>query len=151
MKYDPKYDPIPLLWQIILNCLALVLCAGLMVFFAGKALAHPFDTVNYECKQLDPVKDGVKCLVRYEGKVPVLYVSMLYSAKSPKEKRERMGYVFNVTQRNFGALGGSAITRRFTLDGIPAQQNCSTAPRGRFRCWNPERVSDLKDPLPWPF
>jgi len=124
----------------------------LAAFLTSTALAHPFDTVNYECKQLDPGRDGIKCLVRYEGSVPVLYIRYLYTRASPKTIQERGTYLVTVMRRNFAALGGSAIQRRFTLDGIPAQQLCSPYVRDRRRiiCSDPVPVKDLENHRPWP-
>lgn len=124
----------------------------LAAILAAPAFAHPFDDINYECKRLDSKRDGIRCLVRYEGTQPVLYIRYFYESKqrSP-EQLERTRYVVSTTQRNFVALGGASILRRFTIEGVPAQQHCSSMRRRPVTCWDPERVSDLKNPLPWPF
>ena len=128
-----------------------LLSALVAAFLAASALAHPFDDINYECKQLDPARDGIKCLVRYDGSQPTLYIRHLYTAKASRQKRERMRYVVSTTQRNFVAMGGVFISRRFVLDGVEGQVNCSSLHRRPVRCWDPVRVSDLENPLPWPF
>jgi hypothetical protein len=119
---------------------------------AAPALAHPFDDINYECKRLDPQRDGVKCLVRYEGSQPILYVRYLHprGRRSP-EQLKRTRYVVSTTQRNFVAFGGVTILRRFSIDGVPAQQLCTSLHRRPVVCNDPEKVSDLENPLPWPF
>jgi hypothetical protein len=116
---------------------------------AAPALAHPFDTINYECKQIDAVKDGIKCRVRYEGSQPILFIRYMYSRKATPNP-ERTAYLVSTTQRNFVALGGVTILRRFTLDGIPAQQLCTSLHRRPIVCNDPLRVSELEN-MPWPF
>ncbi len=71
----------------------------LAAFLTSTALAHPFDAVNYECKQLDPGRDGIKCLVRYEGSVPVLYIRYLYTRASPKTIQERGTYLAGLVSK----------------------------------------------------
>lgn len=131
--------------------IALSAAVLIAVLRAAPALAHPFEDVNYECRQLDPERDGIKCLVRYEGSQPILYIRTLHARgqRSPAQL-ERTRYVVSATQRNFVALGGATILRRFTLDGIPAQQLCTSLHRRPVVCNDPLRVSDLEN-MPWPF
>ena len=136
----------------MLQRLALVLLAILAALPAAPAFAHPFDDINYDCRRLDPKRDGVRCLVRYDGNQPTLYVRYLYARdRRTPEQTERTRYVVSTVQRNFVALGGVFISRRFLLDGIEAQQNCSSLHRRPIACWDPVKVRELENPLPWPF
>ena len=126
-----------------------IVAAAFAILISTPALAHPFDTVNYECQQLEPVRDGIKCAVRYEGTQPILYIRYLYARKDTPDP-QRTAYVVTVMQRNFVALGGVTILRRFSIDGIPAQQLCTSLHRRPIVCNDPIRVSDLEN-MPWPF
>ncbi len=119
---------------------------------SAPSLAGPFDDINYECRQLDAKRDGIKCLVRYEGSQPILYIRYLRASREgTKDQQERTRYIVSTTQRNFVALGGVTILRRFTLDGIPAQQLCTSFHRRPIVCGDPIKLKDLDGPQPWPF
>ena len=108
--------------------------------------------INYECKLLDAKRDGVKCLVRYEGTVPILYVQYLHERRErTPEQLERTRYVVSTTQRNYVALGGVTILRRFKIDGVPGQQLCTSLHRRPIVCNEPIKLKDLDEPRPWPF
>ncbi|MCK9389863.1 MAG: hypothetical protein M0Q22_15920, partial [Sulfuritalea sp.] len=90
--------------------------------------ASSFKTTDYECAQMKPVRDGIKCAVKdlgeSYGETLLIFIHAKHTA--PKALRDRADYLVGVTIHNFLADGGTWIKiRRYSKTGIEEERTCS--------------------------
>lgn len=133
----------------MLNRIFAVLLA-LICVSSAPALAGRFDMTAYECEQMTPARDGVRCAVKYiDGMGSTLLIRIHTRATAPEDQRKRTMYNVGRTIHNFLASGGTWIMMRTTRkDGQVIERVCSRIRGGdseSCRDWHPaEKGSQLK-------
>lgn len=98
-------------------------------------LADRFDSTSYECEQMDPKKDGIRCAVGFlDAMGPTLFIRVHANGGLVEKYDKRTRYIVEKTHRTFFQDGGRVLIMRFKRqDGATLQQTCYNR-RGRPNC-----------------
>lgn len=97
--------------------------------------ADRFDSTSYECEQMDPKKDGIRCAVGFlDAMGPTLFIRVHANGGLVEKYDKRTRYIVEKTHRTFFQDGGRVLIMRFKRqDGATLQQTCYNR-RGRPNC-----------------
>lgn len=112
---------------------------ALAAIHGSPALSGRFDATAYECEQIRPERDGIRCAVKsIDGMGDTLLIRVHARPTDPEERVKRTKYFIRRTIHNFLASGGTWIMMRTTgSNGVALERVCS-----RIRGQNTEHCND---------
>ncbi len=95
------------------------------------AINTDFTAVQYECSQVDPAKDGIRCAVaNIDGMGATLLIRIHSRENSPAQVRARTKYMLRKVMDSFMYVGGTFIVQRVNLPtGQARDRTCSRSRR----------------------
>jgi len=94
------------------------------------AHAGRFDTIDAQCKQLAPEKDGVACSTGVYMNQPTLFIKVLVKANGQADVQKRAKFVIGTLTKDFYSVGGAQIQMRsVNPEGQPIERLCARTAR----------------------